>query len=66
MPKDMTKSFYFASFSSVSDYHIKKFSKSNDIPDWRTVSPGLNLEGKCKNKECEAYNKKVWSPLGYG
>lgn len=66
MPKDITKSFRFASFSSVADYHIKKFSISSDIPDWRTIYAGLNFEGICKNKECPAYNKKVWSPLGYG
>ena len=34
-----------------------KFSKS--APNWRKVSEGLNLFGKCINKKCEAYNKEV-------
>lgn len=66
MPKDMTKSFYFASFSHVTDNHIKRFSTAFDLPHWRTVGPGLNLEGTCKNKDCSAFEKKVWSPRGYG
>lgn len=57
--------FLFASFSAVDDRHIRGFSKA-PLPHWRTVYPGLNLEGVCKNKKCDAYNHKVWSPLKYG
>jgi len=32
---------------------------SNSAPDWRVASQGLCLEGKCTNKDCEAYGQWV-------
>ncbi|RIB23199.1 hypothetical protein C2G38_2032966 [Gigaspora rosea] len=38
----------------------------NDPPSWRIAYGGLNLEGYCKNKSCEAYNKgRVVIKWGY-
>lgn len=33
-------------------------------PPWRMVAKGLNLEGKCSNPSCDAFNKLVCIPLG--
>ena len=33
-------------------------------PQWRTVIPGLNLEGKCANPDCVASGNWVCDPLG--
>lgn len=33
-------------------------------PVWRTVEKGLNLEGKCLNSACKAYNQFVCAPQG--
>ena len=33
-------------------------------PDWRSVSQGLNIEGRCQNHSCKAYNQDVWIPKG--
>ena len=30
---------------------IRKFSTSSNVPVWRTVGFGLNLEGICRNKK---------------
>jgi hypothetical protein len=30
------------------------------------INRGLNLKGKCQNTDCEAYNKSVAQPFGYG
>jgi hypothetical protein len=35
---------------------VAKFAKGYE---WRTVSPGINLFGICKNKNCKAVNKEV-------
>ena len=32
---------------------------TNDGPDYRTISKGLNLYGLCKNEGCIAYKKEV-------
>ena len=37
-----------------------KFSKN--APEWRRVREGLNLFGKCINKDCKAFNKEVIDP----
>ncbi|RHZ56125.1 hypothetical protein Glove_406g92 [Diversispora epigaea] len=45
---------------------IKKTPWSKVSPRWRTASYGLNLEGYCKNCNCEAYNKdRVIVKWGY-
>lgn len=33
---------------------------------YMTVRDGLNLKGKCLNKDCIAYEKPVWISKGYG
>jgi hypothetical protein len=35
-------------------------------PKWFVAGRGLNLEGRCTNSDCEAYNKMVIMPVHYG
>lgn len=35
-------------------------------PQWRIISPGLNLKGICKNSDCPAYNDTVYIVKGIG
>lgn len=37
---------------------------SSRAPNWRIAHGGLNLEGKCTNRECEAYRQMVIIPMG--
>ena len=41
----------------------RKFSEEK-LPDWRNSKTGLNLQGKCRNKECVAYSKFVIYQFG--
>lgn len=34
-------------------------------PIWTTVTNGINLLGKCRNKSCEAYKKLVVCQIGF-
>ena len=42
----------------------KKLYFSSKAPKWRKVLKGLNLFGKCINKNCEAYNVEVIHAVG--
>ena len=44
---------------------IKKIPLGKKVSRWKKYVKGLNLEGYCKNKQCEAYNKKVICQIGY-
>eukprot|EP01026_Neomeris_dumetosa_P027536 TRINITY_DN22385_c0_g1_i1.p1 TRINITY_DN22385_c0_g1~~TRINITY_DN22385_c0_g1_i1.p1 ORF type:complete len:403 (+),score=28.94 TRINITY_DN22385_c0_g1_i1:127-1335(+) len=35
-----------------------------DGPEWRTVIPGINIEGYCKNQNCAVYSQLVIDPKG--
>lgn len=37
---------------------------SSDAPKWRIASKGLCLEGKCKNRQCKAFDKMVVINMG--
>ena len=37
----------------------KNLAFTRDKPKWREISIGLNLFGKCTNKNCKAFNKEV-------
>ena len=41
---------------------IKKLKFVKNAPEWRRVHEGLNLFGKCINKDCKAFNKEVIHP----
>ena len=41
---------------------IKKLKFVKNAPEWRRVHEGLNLFGKCINKDCKAFNKEVIDP----
>ncbi len=40
----------------------KKLKFSKNASEWRRVCEGLNLFGKCINKDCKAFNKEVFDP----
>ena len=35
-------------------------------PAWRAIRPGINLEGRCRNSQCQAHNHIVICQLGTG
>mmetsp|Transcript_21958 Transcript_21958/g.21657 ORF Transcript_21958/g.21657 Transcript_21958/m.21657 type:complete len:88 (+) Transcript_21958:475-738(+) len=51
-------------FNDLRNREEIKFSKT--APPWRIVSPGISFIGRCKNRNCAAYRKKVISCLGKG
>ena len=42
----------------------KNFSKN--AQKWNIIKKGLNLSGKCENRNCEAYDKVVDCQIGLG
>ena len=52
----------FVDLDESTKFKVLKFSKK--APEWRKVSVGLNLFGKCLNKNCKAYNKEVINIVG--
>lgn len=51
-------------FNSLTSPKIRPFSKS--APKYRICTQGLNIEGKCTNSKCEAYQQLVWAKKGCG
>lgn len=49
----------------ANDQGLKRVAWSKTAPKWRKTIQGLCLEGKCKTKECEAFNHSVIIPIGY-
>ena len=39
-----------------SEDSFKEIKLSNSAPDWRIIAPGINFEGTCKNRFCQAEN----------
>jgi ubiquitin len=56
--------YLFADVSSDKHLHVKQWSKT--APDWRIACNGLNLEGRCQNTACVAYNNMVIYKAGFG
>ena len=54
----------FAFTDVTQTQNIKEKSFTNNAPRWRTIYPGLNIYGRCFNKECDAYGQKVVHPVG--
>ena len=44
----------------------KTLTFDDTAPDWRTVKRGVNFQGTCQNKSCDAYQEKVWAPKQFG
>ncbi|CAH0473860.1 unnamed protein product [Peronospora belbahrii] len=50
----------FQTFADVSNRSlITAVEFSRDAPEWRIVSKGVNIEGRCKNSECHAFRHMV-------
>lgn len=49
-------------FSKLDEAQVISFS--NEAPEWRGANGGTNIEGKCRNGECEAFDKMVICPVG--
>ena len=53
-------------FADVTDQAgPEKFDWSNSAPDWRRANQGLCIEGKCRNRRCEAYGHMVIMNKGF-
>jgi hypothetical protein len=50
-------------FTDLSKNIYEEHYLSKTAHDYRTVSKGINVYGKCKGKKCKAYNKEVICPL---
>ena len=37
-----------------------------NAPDWRIITSGLNVKGKCQNSNCRAYGERVDCQIGFG
>ena len=46
-------------FVDPNNSSLKQLKLSKNPPKWRTVKRGLNLFGKCQNKNCQASGKEV-------
>ncbi|ETM43316.1 hypothetical protein L914_11180 [Phytophthora nicotianae] len=50
-------------FADVSnDSLLTELDFADDGPEWLTVYEGLNIEGRCKNVSCEAYQETIVHP----
>jgi hypothetical protein len=45
---------------------IEKIKKYDSRFRHRIVEPGVNMEGICRNQDCEVFERRVWIPKGYG
>lgn len=45
--------------------HVVTLGKYDPKRRHRSVHPGLNLQGTCRNQECTVYQKEVWIQKGY-
>ncbi len=59
----ITKSL-FSDVSNENNMVTRKFSQN--APDWRYATKGLNVEGKCVNKSCRAFDSMVIYKFGEG
>ena len=44
---------------------LRTRSWSSQAPTWREVGEGLCIHGRCRNKSCEAYKRKVICTMGF-
>ena len=51
-------------FNSLEDQVLREFAE--DAPNYGIINRGLNVDGKCINESCEAYNQIVWVKYGFG
>jgi len=51
----------------TTDFSKGMASKSSDqAPDWRLISKGLNARGYCKTSKCKVWQDSFYTPLGFG
>ena len=54
----------FVDMSNEAGLQHRQFDPS--APEWRIADRGLNLEGRCTNADCEAFDEMVIMQMGYG
>lgn len=52
-------------FADVSGGSLLTRIKFSDAPDWTACCQGLNIEGRCVNSTCDAFNKMVVHQKGF-
>lgn len=51
------------SFSKLEEADVQSFS--SNAPKWRIADDGINIEGKCRSSDCEAFDHMVIWNIGY-
>ena len=54
------------SFNSMEEEESYDLVPASDSPLWTHIRAGLNLQGHCKNPECEANGQIIWIQKGFG
>jgi len=55
----------FSAPTTKSSIGRRECETSDDVPDYRLLCPGLNVEGTCMNQKCRAYGRTVWANFGF-
>jgi len=53
-------------FVDLSEGKTETIAWSKSAPKWRSAAKGLCIEGKCKNSECQAFDKMVIVNMRFG
>jgi hypothetical protein len=53
---------WFADVSDTSALQVRQFNA--DAPRWRVAGSGINIEGYCRNPECEAHGQLAIHRVG--
>lgn len=63
-PKVKENSAIFADVTKANESYLIHHSLSTRASRWRIVDVGLNMEGECLNRSCEAFHEKAICPIG--
>ena len=48
-----------------SRFSFEELTLTSDGPEWKTVAPGINIDGICRNRFCQAKNDAVEIQIGF-